>query len=300
MGYGQCSYLRLIDHKQRVHCSLIMAKSRVTPIKPVTIPRLELAAALTSVKVSCALIEELDISNVVEWFWTDSKVVLGYIGNDSRCFHVFVANRVQQIRDHTEPYQWSYVCSAENPADMASRGATPEELANKGMWFKGPELLWKSSLPFKPRQEDTKPRITEGDPEVRSSFTFMVSAKSTTQTSIIHRVDYFSSWKRAVRAVAWCLKYKRILKNHILHGQEHTKENRAALSVTELQQAEVEILRQIQRETFGQELMDVSKPNPKALNSRSKGVAHIKCTSPLYRLDPLLDRRFALCWRSFG
>ena len=77
MGYGQCSYLRLIDSSQKVHCSLIMAKSRVTPIKPITIPCLELTAALISVKVSYMLLEELDIPNAVEWFWTDSNVVLG-------------------------------------------------------------------------------------------------------------------------------------------------------------------------------------------------------------------------------
>ena len=142
LGYGQCSYLRLIDRNQRVHCSLIMAKARVTPIKLVTIPWLELMAALVSVRISTVLLEELDISNVVEWFWTDSSVVLSYIRNEARRFHVFVANRVQQIRDHKDPSQWNYICSANNPADLASRGATPKELMDKKMWFNGPDFLW--------------------------------------------------------------------------------------------------------------------------------------------------------------
>ena len=95
-----------------------MAKAKVTPIKPVTIPRLKLMAALISVRISAALLEELDISNVVEQFWTDSSVVLSYIRNEARCFHVFVANRVQQIHDDTDPYKWNYICSANNPADL--------------------------------------------------------------------------------------------------------------------------------------------------------------------------------------
>ena len=100
-GYGQCSYLRLVDDKNRVHCSFLLGKARVTPLKPVTIPRLELTAALVSVKVSQTLQEELEYDEMNEFFWTDSKVVLGYINNDARRFHTFVANRVQQIRDHT-------------------------------------------------------------------------------------------------------------------------------------------------------------------------------------------------------
>ena len=72
-----------------------MGKSRVTPLKPVTIPRLELTAAIVSSKISCMLRKEVEYTQIQEIFWTDSKMVLGYINNDARRFHVFVGNRVQ-------------------------------------------------------------------------------------------------------------------------------------------------------------------------------------------------------------
>ena len=108
-GYGQCSYLRLTDEHQRVHCAFVMGKSRVVPLKPVTIPRLELTAAVCSVRISLQLRWELEYPIDQEYFWTDSKVVLGYIGNESRRFHVFVANRVQEIQDNTSIDQWKHV-----------------------------------------------------------------------------------------------------------------------------------------------------------------------------------------------
>ena len=113
-GYGQCSYVRMVNDQQKVHCSLVMAKSRVTPLKPVTVPRLELTAAVVSTKISAFLQKELKYGCV--------KVVLGYISNKARRFHTFVANRVQGIRDHTSPDKWHYIDTKDNPADDASRG----------------------------------------------------------------------------------------------------------------------------------------------------------------------------------
>lgn len=94
-GYGQCSYLRLVNQSGQVHCCLLMGKSRVVPLKPITVPRLELSAALLSVKVGSLLNQELDYQNTVNLYWTDSKVVLGYLSNEARRFHIFVANSVQ-------------------------------------------------------------------------------------------------------------------------------------------------------------------------------------------------------------
>ena len=143
IGYGQCSYLRMVTDRDEVHCSLVMAKSRVTLLKPVTVPRLELTAAVVSTKISTFLQKELRYDNIPEVFWTDSKVILGYISNDVRRFHTFVANRVQVIRDRTSPDQWNYVDTKDNPADDASRGLGAQELIRSNRWWNGPSFLWK-------------------------------------------------------------------------------------------------------------------------------------------------------------
>ena len=110
---------RLIDSEESIHCSLLISKVRVTPLKTMTIPRLELTAALVSVRMSSLLDSELKYEDPVHVFWTDSHVVLGYSSDDSKRFYVFVSNRVQQIRDVIDPSQWKYVDTKNNPADIA-------------------------------------------------------------------------------------------------------------------------------------------------------------------------------------
>ena len=93
-GYGPCSYLRLEDEAHNVHCAFVMVKSRVAPLKPVTIPRLELTAAVCSVRISQQIHRELEYRIDEDFYLTDSKVALGYLNNESKRFHVYVANRV--------------------------------------------------------------------------------------------------------------------------------------------------------------------------------------------------------------
>lgn len=98
----------------------MMGKARVTPTKTVTIPRLELTAAPISTKISKMLHRELNHDNMTNIFWIDSQIVLGYIKNEARRFHVFVANMVQQIRNLTDVAQWRNVSSGDNPADCGT------------------------------------------------------------------------------------------------------------------------------------------------------------------------------------
>ena len=96
-GYGQCSYVRLVNQQDQPHVSFVMGKARVAPLKAITIPRLELTAAVVSTRVSKCLKQELDYQDVVELFWTDSQVVIGYINNEARRFHTFVATQLYQL-----------------------------------------------------------------------------------------------------------------------------------------------------------------------------------------------------------
>ena len=93
-GYGKSSYIQLLNESGRVHCTLLIGKSRVAPptLKFVSISRLELTAATLSIKISKMLKKELDIHVYDEILLTDSKVVLGYINSDAPRFKVFVAN----------------------------------------------------------------------------------------------------------------------------------------------------------------------------------------------------------------
>lgn len=91
---------------------------------------------------SCFAEETLNYQQTQEAFWTDSKVVLCYIYNDGLRFHVYVANRIKQIRDQTSPEQWKYVDTKSNTADYAHKGLSVQELLNNCTWWNGAEFVW--------------------------------------------------------------------------------------------------------------------------------------------------------------
>lgn len=110
--------------------------------------------------------KELDYNKMVDVYWTNSKVVLGYLNNEARRFHVFVANRVQQIRDETSSEQWRYVKSKENPADEASRGLTTREFLDNERWLSGPSFLQYPQLDLVGAVEHP---LSHEDPEVKTT-----------------------------------------------------------------------------------------------------------------------------------
>ncbi|XP_006817264.1 uncharacterized protein LOC102809835 [Saccoglossus kowalevskii] len=298
LGYGQCSYLRLQDNQGNVSCSLVMAKSRVVPVKPITIPRLELTAAVTSVLVSEFLNKELKYDGISHFFWSDSKVVLGYIANKSTRFHIFVANRVQKIQDHTQPSQWRYIESKKNPADIASRGSSADDLIHNSIWWKGSVLL--STVESQSSTSKTEPfMLDNADPEIKKTVSVLhTSTIPDEYEDMLSRVEYFSDWHRLKRAIAVCLRFKQRLMNHKiskpkvhLMNSATIKQNYIPVNVDEMQQAEKPIIKMVQSRDFADELQTLRQSSritsPARENSRS--VPTVKKTSSLFRLDPYLD-----------
>ena len=107
IGYGVIVYIRLTDRNGHVNCSIVIARSRVAPLKPVTIPRLELIAAVVGVELVGLVTRELKIPTENYVFWTDSTAVLQYIQGTARRYKTFVANRIAAIQSGSSPSQWA-------------------------------------------------------------------------------------------------------------------------------------------------------------------------------------------------
>ncbi|XP_018394547.1 PREDICTED: uncharacterized protein LOC108773254 [Cyphomyrmex costatus] len=127
-AYGACTYIHSIDHQNTSEVRLLCSKTRVAPLKQQTIPRLELCAALTLARLMKKILSSLNISFDKITYWSDSTIVLNWIQTQPSKLQVFVSNRVAEIQELTDTRNWRHVPTAENPADLLSRGVFPNQL----------------------------------------------------------------------------------------------------------------------------------------------------------------------------
>ena len=120
---------------------IIMAKSSIAPIKAITIPRLELVAALLLARLMKKVSSKLEIGKEKITLWSDSTTALQWMKKPPSSWKTYVGNRVAQIQELYEFEQWRYVPTKENPADLLSRGMLASNLINCSMWFNGPTFL---------------------------------------------------------------------------------------------------------------------------------------------------------------
>ena len=264
-----------------------------------------MAAATVSVNIGDLLKNELEHEDIKDHYWTDSKVVLGFISNEFRRFHTYVANRVQLIHEHTTPSQWHYVETTSNTADEGSRGMSPKDFVEKSEWIKGPDFL-KEPVENWLKEETYEEHVDSDSPEVKIVKVNTSAVKES--SDILKRLERFSSWFKAKMAVALCLKYLRSLRDRVLAkrkvssdvaseegpaGPNDVNSTGSQDNVTDLEEAEMEIIKHVQRKEFPSEIKSLQDIQEKAFYGSCKSdkekKALFKKTSSLRMLDPVLD-----------
>ena len=236
-AFGAYSYLRWEKSSGDYECRFISAKSRVAPLKQLTIPRLELQAAVIASRLYKTIVDECRLQFEKVIFFTDSMIVLTWIRSQSRGFKPFVSNRVAEIQTNCDPSTWQHIPSEHNVADDLSRGIPAKELEKR--WQKGPELL------NQPEEEWLAQQVMSVDlqeVEMERGKTEVVMT-IVTVSSIIDPTK-FSKWKRLVRVTAWILRYV-----HNLRSKRKPEEKLNPLTVDELQRSEEFWIKTAQRES---------------------------------------------------
>ena len=239
-AYGCCSYLRCVNKEGKIQVNLLCSKSKVAPIKSVSIPRLELQAAVVAVRMDATLKKQLHLDLGESRFWSDSQIALQYIANEKQRFHVFVANRVSEIRNQSHPSQWGHISGTDNPADLTTREQNPEKLLASN-WFHGPDFLheYKSEWTV---GEPIISELTSEDPEVKA---FVVTAE---EHPLDRLIAHYSGWYRLKRAVVWWQRFKTWLK------MKKTTDVSAPLAVSEIKEAELQLIIHVQGRNFKEEI----------------------------------------------
>ncbi|XP_070206312.1 uncharacterized protein [Littorina saxatilis] len=177
-----------------------MGKAKVAPKSGNTIPRLELCSAVLATDLWQLISEQLDVVPKSVTFYTDSKVILGYINNEKRRFYTYVSNRVERIRRVTDPQQWKYIPTDSNPADVATRYTTEDLGQKESVWLHGSGDLFGSSLSTE--ISDTKfPLVApDADSEVRACV--CKTEVADVPSSLTSRFEKFSSWETLVNSLS--------------------------------------------------------------------------------------------------
>ncbi|XP_062556812.1 uncharacterized protein LOC134221639 [Armigeres subalbatus] len=289
-GFGCAAYFRIVE-KGQIRCSLVMAKSKVAPLKYQSIPRLELQGALIGARLMNSVCESHTLKIDQKFLWTDSSTVLAWIRSEHRRYKQYVAHRVGEILTLSEPENWRWVPSKENVADCLTKWTKDTEPSSSGRWLNGPSFLYHLE-----REWPEQRHPAETNEELRSHV-------------LLHRVAIpknlvdagrISKWNVLVRTIAFVHRFISNCKRHLQGYPIETIRATAAqekllikpipaklipLCQQEYVKAEMFLWRAAQSESYPDEmrvlLNNWNKPTEELLN--------VEKSSSLYKLTPFVD-----------
>lgn len=288
-AYAAALYLRVISASE-VHCTLQIAKTRVAPLKTLSIPRLELSGAYILSKLVDHQISILPIKINAVHLWSDSRDVLFWLRGHPSQWQNFVANRCSEIQSLVPNAFWHHVKSCDNPADVASRGINPDCLADHKLWWEGPPWLTESLNPWVTAPDD----LSSHQPsEIRKIKLTLVSYATNQLLSPEERIwnlfSRFSTLRKLLRVTAIVIRFVRKLYfkavRKFVNGSfsffpflNLSEEASETLKPFEINNAKLLWVYHTQQAFFKEDIRNLNKPPETALN----------LSGPLQRLNPII------------
>lgn len=263
-AFAAVAYWRVVG-PDGVELSLVAGKVRCAPLKLLSMPRLELQAAVLATRLMLE-IKQSHESLVVEKtvLWTDSETVLKWLRCDQRRYLPFVAFRVAEVVENAPAVWWRWVPTALNVADDATRVKRPITFNPESRWLRGPAWLKEDEESW-PKQQKRSDPDDEACEELRPKFAGVIMRRG--------RIEFerFSRFTRLIRAVAYVQRW-------FHNGRTRPVDRRRGeLSADEVESGLKEVCRQVQAETYPDEMYALARGHP--IPPRSK----------LLKLRPYLD-----------
>lgn len=268
-GYGSIVYLRMPKSHDEFYVSFVMSRTKVAPIKRVTLPLLELLGALISARLIKFVKSALHLpDNVRLACWTDLKVALSWIKGNPSKWKMFVANRVIEIQALTPPSFWYHCSGKDNPADLLTRGVLADQLISNDMWLRGPTWLSNSSYFHSGSNCDNEILCSTLPSEdcKKEGVAMSVNEGNTP----VFEFNRWSDFTKVMNIVAWV---RRFIDNCKPNGTKHT----GLLTYEELNKTKENIVICVQKDSYEKKIKTLSQGNP------------LPKSSSLRKLDPFLD-----------
>ncbi|XP_076301933.1 uncharacterized protein LOC143220081 [Lasioglossum baleicum] len=278
-AYSAAVFIRVPVTGAKAEVHLLMAKTKVAPTKPQSIPRLELCGALLLARLLRAVRDSMQPRSVTMYAWTDASVVLAWVRSHASRWKPFVAHRVAEIQRLLPEVEWRHTRTHENPADLATRGITAQILVDDDLWWTGPPWLSKPQEAWPGALE-----VDEGEAPER---------KVTVTTTTVRKTEHherpsltavfespwdplrFSSALRLVRVTAYVRRF-------VNNARSIDTPRHGFLTAAEIDEAWVNVHRMSQADDFSDELAELEKGKS------------IKSISTLVSLRPIIDRQGVL------
>ena len=270
-AYAAALYLRATYEDGTITCRLVVAKTRVAPLKTVSIPRLELCGAEMLAELFSITKQTLNITDLEVVAWCDSTVALSWLRGTPSSYKTFVANRVASAARNISQSAWLHVPTTDNPADCASRGISAQELRDHPLWWSGPSWLHQEPVVIPPQPGAAELNKHQNE-EAKPVAIYAVSAVPDTGWQF-----KFNSYTKLLHTTAYIFRFFRNLKAAV-QGEQPVKTR--VLSPSEVAAAELILFKNSQARAFTEDLRRLQAANPLPM----------KKNSPLRLVHPFLSQ----------